>query len=68
MDQIQKDMFLKAQSERDSHLIRLETFDKFVETLDAKNIILAPWCERVACEKDVKERSAKQLSRYLSFF
>ena len=55
-------MFLKAKAERDSHLIRLETFDNFVKTLDAKNLILAPWCERVACEKDVKERSTKQLS------
>ncbi|KAJ3196156.1 hypothetical protein HK101_009896 [Irineochytrium annulatum] len=56
---IQSDMFTKAKAERDAHLIRLETWDKFVETLDKKNLILAPWCERVACEKDVKDRSAR---------
>ncbi|KAJ3097708.1 hypothetical protein HDU97_004592 [Phlyctochytrium planicorne] len=56
---IQADMFNKAKAERDSHLIRLETFDNFVKTLDGKNLILAPWCERVECEKDVKERSGR---------
>ncbi|KAJ3355456.1 hypothetical protein HDU83_003434 [Entophlyctis luteolus] len=58
--QIQADMFTKAKAERDAHVIRLERFeDGFVETLDKKNLILAPWCERVACEKEVKERSAR---------
>ncbi|KAJ3216070.1 hypothetical protein HDU67_009950 [Dinochytrium kinnereticum] len=56
---IQKEMFDKAKAERDQHLIRLESWDGFVKALDGKNIILAPWCERVQCEKDVKERSGR---------
>ncbi|KAI8621917.1 hypothetical protein BC830DRAFT_1092162 [Chytriomyces sp. MP71] len=60
LSKIQDDMFAKAKKERDSHLIRLEKFeDGFVKILDAKNMILAPWCERVACEKEVKERSQR---------
>ena len=59
LDKIQKDMFLKAKAERDSRIVRLYKWDGFVQALDAKNMILAPWCERVACEKDVKERSAR---------
>ncbi|KAJ3276423.1 ribose-phosphate pyrophosphokinase 1 [Terramyces sp. JEL0728] len=59
LEVIQKDMFQKAKKERDEHLVRLETWDSFVETLNNKNIILSPWCERVDCEKDVKERSAR---------
>ncbi|KAJ3068542.1 hypothetical protein HDU98_008296 [Podochytrium sp. JEL0797] len=60
LTQIQADMFAKAKAERDSHLIRVERFeDKFVDILDAKNLILSPWCERVACEKEVKDRSAR---------
>ncbi|TPX75059.1 proline---tRNA ligase [Chytriomyces confervae] len=58
--QIQSDMFEKAKKERDSHVIRVEKFeDGFVQILDKKNLILAPWCERVACEKEVKERSQR---------
>ncbi|KAJ3313849.1 hypothetical protein HDV04_001410 [Boothiomyces sp. JEL0838] len=59
LETIQEDMFQKAKKERDEHLVRLETWDNFVETLNNKNIILSPWCERVECEKDVKERSAR---------
>ncbi|KAI8805078.1 hypothetical protein BJ742DRAFT_821725 [Cladochytrium replicatum] len=56
---IQRDMYISAKKERDAHLIRLETWDKFVSTLDGKNLVLVPWCERTECEDDVKERSSK---------
>ncbi|KAJ3321546.1 hypothetical protein HDV06_004082 [Boothiomyces sp. JEL0866] len=59
LETIQAQMYQKAKKERDEHLVRLETWDNFVETLNNKNIILSPWCERVECEKDVKERSAR---------
>jgi prolyl-tRNA synthetase len=56
---IQSDMFERAKQERDSRLVRLETWDNFVSTLDKKCMILAPWCETVTCEEAVKERSAR---------
>ena len=59
LETIQSDMFAKAKKERDSHLIRLETWDKFVETLNNKNIVLTPWCEQVKCEESVKDRSTR---------
>jgi prolyl-tRNA synthetase len=59
LNDIQESMFQKAKAERDSRLIRLETWDNFVSTLDKKCLILAPWCERVECEEAVKERSAR---------
>ncbi|KAI8820805.1 uncharacterized protein EV422DRAFT_63826 [Fimicolochytrium jonesii] len=59
LETIQAAMFTKARAERDAHLIRLETWDKFVETLNNRCIILVPWCEREACEESVKERSAR---------
>ena len=30
---------------------------EFVPALDRKNIALAPWCERIACEERVKEQT-----------
>ncbi|KAJ2998381.1 hypothetical protein HDV02_004596 [Globomyces sp. JEL0801] len=59
LDTIQADMFAKAKTVRDSRLVRLETWDKFVETLNNKCLVLAPWCEQESCEDDVKERSAR---------
>lgn len=60
LEKIQSDMFNKAKKERDERLVRLETWDKFVETLNSKCMILAPWCEREKCEEDVKDRSARR--------
>jgi prolyl-tRNA synthetase len=59
LETIQSDMFLKAKAVRDSRLIRLESWDKFVETLNDKCLVLTPWCEKVSCEEAVKDRSAK---------
>ncbi|KAJ3388739.1 hypothetical protein HDU92_001374 [Lobulomyces angularis] len=59
LDKIQQEMYNRAKEVRDSRLVRLETWDKFVETLDEKCMVLAPWCEEMACEDDVKERSAR---------
>jgi prolyl-tRNA synthetase len=56
---IQSEMFMKAKAVRDSRLIRLETWDNFVETLNKKCLVLTPWCEQVKCEDEVKDRSAR---------
>ena len=56
---VQSDMFKKAKAVRDSRLIRLETWDNFVETLNKKCLVLSPWCEQVKCEDEVKDRSAR---------
>ena len=59
LESIQAGMFAKAKSERDARLIRLETWDRFVEVLNQKCIILSPWCEEFVCEESVKERSSR---------
>ena len=59
LNTIQQDMYNRAKQERDAHVVRLETFDNFVKVLDGKNIVLAPWCERMECEDDVKKESAR---------
>ncbi|KAJ3016724.1 hypothetical protein HKX48_003891 [Thoreauomyces humboldtii] len=59
MEEIQAAMLAKATKERDERMVRLETWDKFVETLNARCMVIAPWCERVECEDQVKDRSAR---------
>ena len=60
IDQIQKDMFAKARAQRDAQLKVIETWSEFVQALEAKCIILAPWCEDSACEEEIKKRSARK--------
>lgn len=69
-DTIQADLFKKAKQVRDERLVQLETWDKFVETLNRKCLILAPWCETTPCEDAVKERSSRSyvFNSFHSFF
>ena len=50
-------MLEKARQERDSHIRSVSTWEEFVDALDG-NMVLAPWCECIACEEEVKKRTA----------
>jgi prolyl-tRNA synthetase len=52
---VQGDMLSKARTERDSHLSIVTEWKAFVPALDLGNMVLAPWCERTACEEWVKD-------------
>lgn len=59
LDAIHVSMFEKARKERDEHMKIVENWDDVVNTLDAKNMILIPWCEEPECEESIKNRSAR---------
>ncbi|KAJ3156388.1 hypothetical protein HDU89_004170 [Geranomyces variabilis] len=56
---IQDAMFAKAKKQRDAQTVQLESWDGFVDALNKKCLVLAPWCERVECEDQVKDNSAR---------
>lgn len=57
LDQVQSELLEKARKERDAHLSTITQWKHFVPTLDKKDLVLAPWCERVECEEWVKEQT-----------
>lgn len=59
LETIQADMFAKAKAERDSHIKLIKEWKNFSPALNAKNIVLIPWCEETPCEDAIKDRSAK---------
>ena len=59
LEQIQADMFKRAQDVYFSRLRTVESWENFVPTLDDKCVVVIPWCEEEACEDDIKERSAQ---------
>lgn len=58
LETIQSDMFNRAKAEYDSRLKPVTDWKEVVPTLDDKCIVVMPWCEEIACEDDIKERSA----------
>ncbi|KAG8890980.1 hypothetical protein FRB98_003000 [Tulasnella sp. 332] len=59
LDTIHDDMYTKAKEMYDSRLKPVYKWEDVVPALDAKCVVVMPWCEVEACEDDIKERSAK---------
>jgi prolyl-tRNA synthetase len=59
LQEIQKDMFIRARDVFDSRLKEITNWPDLVPHLDNKGIAVIPWCEVEACEDDIKERSAR---------
>ncbi|KAF8461369.1 cytoplasmic proline-tRNA ligase Prs1 [Kalaharituber pfeilii] len=60
LDDIQANLFNKAKASFDSHIRKVYKWEDFVPALNAKNIILMPWCDDGECEDEIKERSARR--------
>lgn len=45
LDSIHNDMLKKASEERDASIVKLTSWEGFIEALDSKKMVLAPWCD-----------------------
>lgn len=59
LEQIQSDMFNRADKAFREHRVQLTNWDDFVPTLNGKNVVLVPHCEGEKCEDEVKAKSAR---------
>lgn len=60
LDQIQADMYNRANEAFKSHRKQITNWDDFVPALNAKNVCLIPHCLTEKCEDEVKELSARK--------
>jgi len=60
LDDIQKAIFAKALKERDEHVVVVRNWEQFVPALDGKNTCLCCYCDREACEDQIKKRSGEE--------
>lgn len=59
IDKMHDDMFKKAKDERDSRISYVCNFKEFLDALDNRNMIMAPWCSNSDCEREIKSKSTK---------
>lgn len=53
-------MYNKALKAREEHVKEIDNWQAFMAALGERHICLAPWCNRQACEIEVKERSKEE--------
>lgn len=56
---VQSQMLERARNDMMSRIAKIETFDQVMPNLNAKNLILAPWCGNDACEEAAKEETTR---------
>ncbi|KAK6454335.1 uncharacterized protein RJT20DRAFT_57962 [Scheffersomyces xylosifermentans] len=56
--QMQKELLENARKDFDEHRVIVDEWKDFVPALNAKNVILSPWCGVAECEDDIKDSSA----------
>ncbi|KAI7849312.1 hypothetical protein BDC45DRAFT_574028 [Circinella umbellata] len=59
LDTIQREMFERAKAKMSDSIVPVDKWEDFVPTLNAKKLCLIPWCDRVECEEDIKDNSAR---------
>ena len=57
---IHTEMYNKALQARQDHVKDVDNWEDFMKELAGRNLCLAPWCDVVECEENVKARSKEE--------
>jgi prolyl-tRNA synthetase len=60
LEQVQHDMFAKALKQREGRTTQISRWDEFEPVLNKGNMALAPYCEEIACEDNIKKKSGEK--------
>ncbi len=60
LEQIQSDLYRRADEQFKSHVVKISNWDDFVPALNAKNVCLIPHCLTEECEDEIKKLSARK--------
>lgn len=60
LEQIQSDLYTRAEEKFRSHVIHITKWDDFVPALNNKNVCLIPHCLTEPCEDQIKDLSARK--------
>ncbi|EUR69281.1 prolyl-tRNA synthetase [Plasmodium falciparum UGT5.1] len=56
---IHKNLFLKAKKKLDDSIVQVTSFSEVMNALNKKKMVLAPWCEDIATEEEIKKETQR---------
>eukprot|EP00744_Colponema_vietnamica_P032582 GILI01052931.1.p1 GENE.GILI01052931.1~~GILI01052931.1.p1 ORF type:complete len:137 (+),score=42.18 GILI01052931.1:54-413(+) len=59
LNTIHHSMLERAREVKHSRTPKVANWEQFMRGLESGNVVLAPWCEVMACEEDIKKRSGE---------
>merc|ERR1712063_156336 len=60
LETMQAELFQSAKDKYAKQTVEVTKWEEFVPALNNKCIVLAPWCEEVACEDNIKKKSKEE--------
>lgn len=57
---MQDDMLARARDQVNAKFHKCTTWADFMKTLDGRGVALIPWCGVTACEKGIKDKTARE--------
>ncbi|KAK7755522.1 hypothetical protein SLS62_002454 [Diatrype stigma] len=64
LETIQSDLYNKADEAFRSHRLQLTEWEKVVPALDARNVVLIPFCEEPDCEERLKDMTKSDAAQH----
>eukprot|EP00252_Welwitschia_mirabilis_P009001 TRINITY_DN2126_c0_g1_i2.p1 TRINITY_DN2126_c0_g1~~TRINITY_DN2126_c0_g1_i2.p1 ORF type:complete len:556 (-),score=134.52 TRINITY_DN2126_c0_g1_i2:88-1755(-) len=61
LEEIQKNLFERAKTQRDSCIVKALNWDDFMSALNDKKMVLAPWCDEEDIEEEVKAKTKGEM-------
>ncbi|KJP86437.1 prolyl-tRNA synthetase [Plasmodium fragile] len=56
---IHKKLFLKAKKKLDESIVQVTSFSEVMDALNRKKMVLAPWCEDISTEEEIKKETQR---------
>lgn len=61
--EINKNLFLKAKKKLDDSIVKVTSFDEVMDALNQKKMVMAPWCEEIQTEEEIKKETQRLSSK-----
>ncbi|KAJ1606268.1 proline-tRNA synthetase [Cryptosporidium canis] len=59
LDEFQARLLEKAMQKQKESIVNVDTFEKVMDALNQRKMIIAPWCEDVPCEEEIKKETTR---------
>ncbi|KAJ1612053.1 proline-tRNA synthetase [Cryptosporidium canis] len=59
LDEFQDRLLEKAMQKQKESIVNVDTFEKVMDALNQRKMIIAPWCEDVSCEEEIKKETTR---------
>lgn len=59
LEEFQDRLLSKAKQKQQESTVKVDSFEQVMDVLNQKKMVIAPWCEEVSCEEEIKKETTR---------